>query len=194
MTAAELRAALDVLPAEARDAWLDDVFGVDALLPDGPDLPPGCVPYVPCPVDVILPMLEAAQVSRDDLFIDLGSGIGRVTALAHLLTGASAIGIEVQAALARISRALMERLGVDRVATLEGDAAELVASLRAGTVFFLYCPFSGARLERVLDALRAIAATRPIRICCVHLPRLTLPWLELVASPRPELAVYRSAT
>jgi hypothetical protein len=83
-------------------------------------------------------------------------------------------------------------LGADRVATIAGDASELVAYVPIGTVFFLYCPFSGARLERVLDGLRAIAATRPIRICCVHLPLLDRPWLELVASPRTELVIYRS--
>jgi hypothetical protein len=190
--AVELRAALDALPADARDAWLDSVLGVDALLEDGPDLPAGCAPYLPCPLDLLLLMLEVAQVGSHDVFVDLGSGVGRVTALTHLLTGAGAIGIEVQAGLVRISRAMTQALGTDRVATIAGDASELVAYVPIGTVFFLYCPFSGARLERVLDALRSIAVTRPIRICCVHLPRLTRPWLEPVASPRSELAVYRS--
>jgi hypothetical protein len=190
--AVELRAALEELPTEARDAWLDDVLGVDALLDDGPDLPAGCVPYLPCPVDVLLLALEVAEVDRHDVFVDVGSGIGRVTALTHLLTGAAAIGIEVQAGLVQISRAMTRQLGAERVATVPGDASELVAYVPIGTVFFLNCPFSGPRLERTLDALQSIATTRPIRICCVQLPPLTRPWLELVASPRPELAVYRS--
>lgn len=190
--AAELRAALFALPTSARDAWLDNVLGVDSLVDDGPDLPAGCVPYFACPVDVLLLMLDVAQVGRHDVFVDVGSGIGRVTALAHFLTGAAAIGIEVQAALAQTSRAMTHELRAHRVATIAGDAAELLAYVPIGTVFFLYCPFSGARLERVLDALRSVATTRPIRICCVHLPRLSCPWLELVASPRPELAIYRS--
>jgi hypothetical protein len=190
--AVELRAALDALPADARDAWLDDVLGVDALLADGPDLPRGCVPYLPCPIDLLLLALEAAQVGGDDVFVDVGSGIGRVMALTHLLTGAAAIGIEVQAGFVQISRAVTQALGADRVATITGDASELVAHVPIGTVFFMNCPFSGARLEQVLDALEEIAATRPIRICGLHLPRLSRPWLELVASPRPELAIYRS--
>jgi hypothetical protein len=190
--ALDLRAALESLPTEARDAWLDDLLGVDALLDDGPDLPAGCVPYLACPIDVLLLALEVAQVDRRDVFVDVGSGIGRVTALTHLLTGAAAIGIEIQQGFVRASRGMTQALGVDRVATITGDASELVAYLPIGTVFFLNCPFSGARLERVLDDLEAIAATRPIRICCVQLPRLTRPWLELVASPRPELAIYRS--
>lgn len=190
--AVELRAALEALPAEARDAWLDRVLGVDALVDDGPGLPIGCTPYLACPVDVLSLMLEVAQVGRHDVFVDVGSGIGRAMALAHFLTGAAAIGIEVQPGLAEISRAMTRKLGADRVATIVGDASELVGFIPSGTVFFLYCPFSGARLEQVLDALQAIAATRPIRIACVHLPPINRPWLELVVSPRSELAVYRS--
>jgi protein-L-isoaspartate O-methyltransferase len=173
--AVALRAALDALPADARDAWVDDVLGVDALLDDGPDLPAGCVPYLPCPVDVLLLVLEVAQVGSHDVFVDVGSGIGRVTALTHLLTGAGALGIEVQAGFVQISRAMIQALGAERVATITGDASELVAYVPIGTVCFVNCPFSGARLERVLDALQSIAATRPKRICCINLPRLTRP-------------------
>jgi SAM-dependent methyltransferase len=190
--AVEFRAALEAQPAEERDAWLDNVLGVDALLDDGPDLPAGCVPYLPCPVDVLLLMLEVAQVGRQDVFVDVGSGVGRATVLTHLLTGAGAIGIEIQTGLAEMARAMTHELGADRVATIIGDASEVVGYLSTGTVFFLYCPFSDARLERVLDALRSIAAIRAIRICCVHMPPLNRPWLEPVATPRSELAVYRS--
>jgi hypothetical protein len=41
-----------------------------------------------------------------------------------------------------------------------------------GTVFFLYCPFGGDRLKRVLDELEAIARTRQTRVCCVGMPPL----------------------
>lgn len=191
--AAELRAALDALPTSARDTWLDAVLGVAPPLDDGLDLPAGCVPYFPCPVDLLLLMLEVARVGRDDVFVDVGSGVGRVTTLAHFLTGAAAIGIEVQTELVQAARALTRALAADRVTTIAGDASELVAYLPIGNVFFLYCPFSGARLERLLDALRSVAVTRPIRLCCVHLPRLDRPWLERVASPTSELDIYRSA-
>jgi len=59
-------------------------------------------------------------------------------------------------------------------------------------VFFLYCPFSGARLERVLDDLESIARTREIRVCCVDLPLPPRAWLALAAPPSGDLAVYRS--
>jgi hypothetical protein len=74
---------------------------------------------------------------------------------------------------------------------IEGDAAELTSRMHVGSVFFLYCPFSGERLERVLTDLEAIARTREIRVCCVDLPLPPLPWLELASPAAEALAVYR---
>lgn len=190
--AARLRAALDSLPGHERETWLDLVLGAPSLPEDGPDLPAGCVPYCPCPVDLLLLMLDEVALGSEDVFVDIGAGVGRVTTLVHLLTGAAAIGIEVQAGLVRTAREITRELGVEGVATIHADAAGAVRDLPAGTVFFLYCPFSGSRLDRVLDGLESVAATRSIRICCVHVPPLVRPWLEPVAAPAPELVIYRS--
>jgi hypothetical protein len=59
-------------------------------------------------------------------------------------------------------------------------------------VFFLFCPFSGARLERLLDDLEPLARQKSIRLCCVDMPELSRSWLEPVGAPAHELAVYRS--
>jgi SAM-dependent methyltransferase len=182
---------LDVPPAK-RDAWVDRAFALDEL-PDDRALPAGCVPYLPCPVDTIVRAVERAAVGPADVFVDIGSGLGRVTTLVHLLTGASAVGIEVQPHLVARSRALAERLDLPRVSVLEGDADRRVGDVTIGTVFFLYCPFSGARLERVLDEIGAIAATHLIRVCAVDLPLPARPWLEPVGQLTDGLAVLRSA-
>ncbi|MCY1019591.1 hypothetical protein [Pyxidicoccus sp. MSG2] len=192
-TSATFRTALMNVPAAERDEWVDAVFGLDALPDDGPELPRDCVPYMPCPVDAVLRMVELAEVRASDVFVDVGSGLGRVAALTHLLSGAASIGIEIQPDLVRASRQLAERLNVaPRFSVVEGDAARLAGSLTRGTVFFLYCPFSGERLERVLDGLESIARTRQIRVCCVDLPLPARPWLTLIAPPSGDLAVYRS--
>ncbi|HEV8550378.1 MAG TPA: hypothetical protein VGQ57_15145 [Polyangiaceae bacterium] len=186
-----LRASLEALPNRERDAWLDSVLGIDAFPPDGADLPRSCTPYLPCSVDVLLRTVERARITSEDVFVDIGSGVGRVAVLVHVLTGAAAVGLEVQRALVEQSRALAETLSVTRVATIEGDAAEMVKLVPLGTVFFLYCPFSGARLERVLHHLEAMARARTIRICCVQLPALEREWLKLVSADE-ELSIYRS--
>jgi SAM-dependent methyltransferase len=189
---ARFRAALEAVPAADRDAWVDLVLGLDELYDDGPDLPPGGVPYLPCPVDVLLRAIEQAGVGPSDTIVDLGSGPGRATAFLHLMTGAGAIGIEIQTELVRAAQSVASRLYLSRVSTIRGDAAALAGFMMLGSVFFLYCPFSGARLETVLDGLAPIALTRQMRICCVGLPLLTRPWLTPQPGPDEDLVVYRS--
>jgi predicted RNA methylase len=188
----EFRAALSSVPGLDRDAWLDAVLGLGAIPEDGPELPPGCVPYLPCPVDTLLQAAEHADIGPSDVFVDAGSGLGRAAILMHLLTGASAVGVEIQRGLVAASRALVTRLNLERCSVVEGDAAELTGSITAGTVFFLYCPFGGQRLEKVLDDLEPIARAKPIRVCSVNLPLPPRPWLALERATSGDLCVYRS--
>jgi hypothetical protein len=185
------RAALMHVPPDERDVWVDALFGIDGLPPDGPELPRGCVPYLPCSVDAIVRMIDAAGVGPSDVFVDVGSGLGRAALLTHFATGAQAIGIEVQRALVHTSRAMAARLAA-RLSVIEGDAADLVGLLPIGTVFFLYCPFGSARLEKVLADLESLARVRPIRIATVDLPLADLPWLERLTPAGGDLAVFRS--
>jgi len=186
------RAALLAVPPLERDAWLDLVLGLDELPDDGPDLPEGCVPYLPCPVDDLMRIVDHAPVRASDVFVDIGSGIGRATAFVHLLTGASAIGVEVQSELVRAARTLAAGLLASRTPSITGDAAQLPACVAEGTVFFLYCPFSGERLAKLLAELEPIARTRTIRVCSVDLPLPPCGWLTRQRSPREGLEIYRS--
>src|SRR4029078_9775031 len=90
------RAALLRVPPTERDAWLDLVLRLGELPDDGPALPRDCVPYLPCPVDALLRIVDQAPVRASDVFVDVGSGLGRAAALVHLLTGAATIGLEIQ--------------------------------------------------------------------------------------------------
>jgi SAM-dependent methyltransferase len=190
------RAALLDVPPRARDQWVDTVLGLgelpDQLQDDGPALPLGCVPYLPCPVDALLRVVDQASIADTDVFVDVGSGLGRAAMLVHLLTGAEAIGIEVQPALARATRDLAARLGLSRVTCIEGDARSFAGFTTSGSVFFFYCPFSGERLAKVLTDLESIAQIRPLRICCVQLPLPPCPWLTLQPSLAEDVAIYRS--
>ena len=188
---AEFRAQLLALPPEARDAWIDQLWDIDELPEDEP-LPRGCVPYLPADVATVLEALDAAAVTDDDVFVDVGSGLGRVVALARLCTGARGIGVEIQPGLVRAAAERAAALGLDRVRFFGGDAAALTDALAEGSVFFLYCPFGGDRLARLLDELHRLAQTRPLRICCVGMPRLRVPWLTPVPSTSVDLTVYRA--
>ena len=181
------------VPHAERDAWVDAALGLDELLPDGPDLPRGCVPYLPCPVGTLLHVVERTPIRPSDVFVDIGSGLGRATAVVHLLAEASVIGIEIQPELVRAARDLARRLGIARASYTEGDAAQRIAELATGSVFFLYCPFSGERLTTVLAALEVIARKKTIRVCAVDVPLPGCDWLTLQEEVPPgSLAIYRS--
>jgi hypothetical protein len=186
------RAALLSVPPAERDAWLDLVFGLGEIPDDGPELPRDCVPYLPCPVDALLRTVDQAPVRASDVFVDVGSGLGRAATLVHLLTGAAAIGLEIQPGLVHAARDLTTRLLVSRVSSVEGDAAKLAGFVTIGSVFFFYCPFSGDRLVKVLDDLEPIARTRMIRVCCVDLPLPPCAWLTLEPQLSGDLAIHRS--
>ena len=181
------------MPPPDRDAWFDRVLGLGGVPEDGPDLPRGCTPYLPCSVDALLGVVEQVPMDASDVFVDVGSGLGRAALLVHFLTGARAIGVEVQSGLVTAARELAKRLGVSRVSTVHGDAAKLGGLVQNGTVFFLYCPFSGPRLAKVLADLELVARERVIRVCCVGLPPLPCRWLTVTPQERCDLTIYSSS-
>ncbi|MBX3184604.1 MAG: hypothetical protein KF915_18390 [Polyangiaceae bacterium] len=185
------REALLEVPPSERDAWLDRVLGIQELPNDGPELPSGCVPYLPCPVDALLRVIDHAPMRSSDVFVDVGSGVGRAMIFAHLITGASAIGVEVQPALVQAAQELTTRLHLRRISSQAGDATQMTGPLTSHPVFFLYCPFSGSRLQAWLARLEELR-TRPFTVCTVDLPLPPQRFLTLGASPHPSVSIYRS--
>lgn len=183
---------LSGLPEEVRDAWLNAVLEIDHVYEDEPRLPRDSVPYLPCPVSTVLHAMEQARVTSEDVVVDVGAGIGRALFLAHLFTGASCIGIELQSSLTQLAVERAARFHLDQTQFIQGDAAKSIPCMTTGTVFFLYCPFGGEQLERFLDGLASIAQARPIRVCCVDMAILKRPWLIPLESPAPELDLYRT--
>ncbi len=183
--------ALRQVPADVRDAWVDDVFGLEGIAGDR-SLPRGCVGYLPCATSTVLRMIAELSVTEDDVFVDIGSGAGRVAALVHLVAGAGCVGLEIQPHLARVAERLRLRLGLTRVSTVVGDAVVTLRSLEVGTVFFLYCPFGAERIEETLLVLRGIACVRPIRICAVNVPVPPQPWLTSIETSGVDVELYAS--
>jgi len=192
VTPAAFRRALLAIPPGERDGWLDQLLGLGDAPDDGPDLPRGCVPYLPSPVDALLRVVDLAAIEASDVVVDVGAGMGRAAAFLHLATGASVVALEIQRALVRAARALTTRLALERITIVEGDVAALGRDLGGGTVFFLYCPFSGERLDRLVDALAPVARTRELRVCALDLPLPSRPWLAPMASGPGDLTVHRT--
>lgn len=173
------------LPPLVRDAWTDELLGLPSPPPDEP-LPRGSVPYMPCGVAEILAAIREAPIAAHDTLVDLGSGLGRVAILARLLTGARAIGIELQAPLVAASRALCADLAIDRVDFIHADVTTTPLD---GSIYFLYAPFNGEMLARALAQLEAVARRHPITICAVDL-QLDAPWLSRRPSSNVALTLY----
>lgn len=95
------------------------------------------VPYVPTPQETVDEMLRLAQVSRDDLVYDLGSGDGRIVITAAKKHGARGVGIDIDPTRIEEANENARTAGVtDKVKFVQGDLFN--ADLRQATAVTLY--------------------------------------------------------
>jgi hypothetical protein len=149
-----------------------------------PSLAPEMVAYQPTPARHIFDLLRRAGLTRNDVLVDLGSGLGHVPLLAAICTSARSVGVELQPAYVGVARRSAHALGLTGATFVQQDARSV--DLSAGTFFYLYTPFTGAILSSVLDSLRREAAGRAIRVCTLG------PCTEVVGQEswlRPDVAL-----
>ena len=80
------------------------------------------VMWLPTPDAVVTRMLQAAKTTDRDLVYDLGAGEGRIPIAAAKQFGATAVGIEYDAALAALAKRNAERADVAaKVTIIQGD-------------------------------------------------------------------------
>jgi SAM-dependent methyltransferase len=184
------------VPSSERDAWVDELLGLPEAPPDVPELPRGAVPYLPAGADEIIRMVLEAPLRPQDRLVDLGSGLGRVVLLAHLLSGARGCGVEIQEPLVRCARICCAELALTDVSFVHADATEAALGEPAGpgglhrSVFFLYSPFSGEALRRVLRRLEGLARRRHIVVCTVGLELPDERWLLRRQTSVPAMTLY----
>jgi hypothetical protein len=165
------------------DELISGVLQIEEPAGVGAQGDPETVFYQPTPARHIFSLMEQTALTEDDVLVDLGSGLGHVPLLVSICSGARCVGIELEAAYVERARECARKLNLDRVSFVQQDARE--ADLSAGTVFFLYTPFTGSILNRVLANLRREAPRRRIRICTFG-PCTTAvgeePWLETLSA------------
>jgi hypothetical protein len=150
--------------------------------------------YQPTPIRHALSMIERSGFSASDVLIDFGSGLGQFCIVASVLTGARAIGIELEAAYVDSARRCAQSLQLNRVSFLHADARQ--ADLANGTVYHVYTPFTGSILRTVLNRLQQESTKRPITIStlgpCTDVIAQE-PWLRADAQPDADrVTVFRS--
>ena len=108
------------------------------------------VPFVRSPKEVVVRMLELANVGANDVVYDLGSGDGRTPITAAQQFGARGVGIEIRPDLVQKARQRAEMAGVaDRVDFRQGDLFK--ADFSDATVVTLYLlPDVNTRLRPIL--------------------------------------------
>ena len=94
------------------------------------------VVWVPTPPELVEKMLDMAQVTPQDIVIDLGSGDGR-NVIAAAKRGARAYGFEFNPDMVALSRRRAQEAGVaDKATFIEGDMFE--ADISKATVLALF--------------------------------------------------------
>lgn len=131
--------------------------------PDAIELGPEMVFYHPTPARHIFDFIEQASLTHQDVVMDLGAGLGHVTLLTAICTGAQCVGVELQPAYVASARQCAEELHVRNAQFIAQDVRG--ADVSRGTVFYLYTPFTGGILRAVLDVLKREAESRAIRLC-----------------------------
>jgi hypothetical protein len=95
------------------------------------------VVYVPTPEVVVEKMLELANVKKDDVLYDLGSGDGRLVIAAAQKFGTQGVGVEIRPDLIQVANQNAQKLGVsDRVQFLQQDLFK--TDISKATVVTLY--------------------------------------------------------
>ena len=151
------------------------------------------VAYQPTPARHVFDLIRRMQLTEQDVFFDLGSGLGHVPLLVAICTGARCVGVELEPSYVKCARNSAQELSLANATFLTQDARE--ADLSSGKVFYLYTPFRGAILRAVLDRLRLEALTREIRVCtfgpCTPIVAAES-WLMLDSEELRHISVFRS--
>jgi SAM-dependent methyltransferase len=113
------------------------------------------VRYAPSPHLVVQEMLKLAELRRDDILFDLGSGDGRIPIAAARDFGARAVGIDIDPKLVGLAKRNAKKAGVANLATFRNEDL-FEADFRAATVvtLFLYPDVNMKLRPKLLAELR----------------------------------------
>jgi hypothetical protein len=186
----------DDLGYDSLDAFLSGLLLIEGTPGETIERQPEMVSYQPTPARIVLELIESANLKKEDVFYDVGSGLGQVSMLVNLLSGVRAKGVEFEPAYCDYARQCAKALNLSRVEFINADAREVDYS--DGTVFFMYTPFEGRLLQEVLEKLKGESRKRKIRVCTYGPCTLQVSrqsWLKRVdqnGNSVHELAVFES--
>ncbi|MET3879576.1 class I SAM-dependent methyltransferase [Chitinophaga sp. OAE865] len=161
------------------DVFMNGLFSFQTMPEQTKELEPDMVYYQKTPARIVFELVEKAGFTKEDVFYDIGAGLGQVAMLVHLLSGVPARGIEFEPAFCDYANNCAAQLHLANTAFINADAR--TACYSDGTVFFMFTPFKGQILQQVLNALEKESLQRKIRIitygpCTAHVASQN--WLQ----------------
>ena len=111
--------------------------GLAALFIPSPVTTQKLVPYVPTAHEVVDRMLALAEVTKDDVVFDLGSGDGRIPITAAKTYGAKGVGLDIDPDRIKESWVNAKAAGVERLVDFR-EQDVLKADISEATVVTLY--------------------------------------------------------
>lgn len=116
---------------------------VDAPPADARVREPGqLAPFDPTPQEVVDRMLVLADIRRNDVIYDLGSGDGRLLITAAKKYGIRGVGFEIEPGLVKLARENARKTGVEKLVQIRQQDF-LSADLSSATVVTLYLSYDG---------------------------------------------------
>jgi len=142
------------------DIFINGLLCGNTIVATTTKLEPEMVFYQKTPARIVFEMAAKAQFNQDDIFFDLGSGLGQVAILINLISGVATKGIEYEPAYCAFARACASQLNLYDIEFINARNADY----STGTIFFMYTPFEGRILQEVLEILQKESKQRTIRI------------------------------
>lgn len=128
--------------------------------------------YAPTPYRDLFRVMRAASLGANDIFTDLGAGMGRAVFAASWLGARRAIGIELLPDLAAIAEQNRRNSRLRDRDIVFRAANALDESLLGTTLLYMFHPFGEQVMERVLAQARRARAdagvSQPLRIIYVN--------------------------
>ncbi len=144
------------------DLFLNALSSYQTMPEQTKELEPEMVFYQKTPARIVFELVEKVHFKEEDVFFDLGSGLGQVAILVNLLAGIPAKGVEFEPAFCDHARDCATELNLSRVEFMNVDAR--MADYSDGTIFFMFTPFRGQIMQEVLETLRKESLLRNIKI------------------------------
>jgi hypothetical protein len=178
------------------DIFINGLLSPPQAIPEQTkDLEPEMVFYQKTPARIIFELVEKCNFTKEDVFYDLGSGLGQVALLVNLLSGVTTKGVEFEPAFCDYSRGCATKLNLSNITFINVDARQ--ADYSDGTIFFMYTPFNGAILQEVLEVLRKESMLKKITIitygpCTAEVASQS--WLDSAVLPNDNIYKLRVFT